>query len=169
VTEERDILKEVAAYFASESKRSTFIKSRLRKYSVLTMCRMLEIESSGFYAWLRQPESKRAIEDKRLLGQIKQFWIESGFAYGYRNITKDMKDAGETCGHNRVHRIMKAAGIRSQRGYKRKRYTIRIFLFFSSFVRQENISPIPAASSIACVQPKPSPRPRSEDPCTTIK
>jgi putative transposase len=83
------------------------------------MCRVLGIERSGFYAWLRQPESKRAIEDKRLLGQIKQFWIESGFAYGYRNITKDMRDAGETCGHNRVHRIMRASGIRSQRGYKR--------------------------------------------------
>ena len=67
------------------------------------MCRVLEIEPSGFYAWLRQPESKRAIEDKRLLGQIKQFWIESGFVYGNRNITKDMKDTGETCGHNRVH------------------------------------------------------------------
>lgn len=44
--------------------------------------------------------------------------MESGFAYDYRNITKDMKDDGETCGKNRVHRIMKAAGIRSQRGYK---------------------------------------------------
>jgi putative transposase len=85
------------------------------------MCLVLEIEiePSGFYVWLRQPERKRAIEGKRLLGQVKQFWIESGFAYGYRNITTDMKDAGETCGHNRVHRIMKAAGIRSQRGYKR--------------------------------------------------
>ena len=46
-------------------------------------------------------------------------WIESGFAYGYRNITRDMKDDGETCGPNRVHRLMKAADIRSQRGYKR--------------------------------------------------
>jgi len=51
------------------------------------MCRVLELHPSGFYAWLKQPESKRAIEDKRLLGQIKQFWIESGFSYGYRNIT----------------------------------------------------------------------------------
>ena len=83
------------------------------------MCRVLEIERSGFYAWMRQPDSKRAMEDRRLLGQIKQFWIESGFAYGYRNITQDLKDTGETCGKNRVHRIMKAAGIRSQRGYKK--------------------------------------------------
>tara|TARA_B110001452_G_scaffold177938_1_gene149289 strand:- start:21 stop:845 length:825 start_codon:yes stop_codon:yes gene_type:complete len=85
------------------------------------MCRVLEIHPSGFYAWLKEPESKRAIEDKRLLGQIKQFWIESGFSYGYRNITLDMKDHGESCGKNRVHRIMREADICSQRGYKRHR------------------------------------------------
>jgi putative transposase len=32
-----------------------------------------------------------------------------------------MKDHGETCGKNRVYRIMKEAGLRSQRGYKRHR------------------------------------------------
>lgn len=79
----------------------------------------MKIQRSGFYAWLKQPQSPRAIEDARLLSQIKQFWIESGFAYGYRNITRDMKDHGETCGKNRVHRIMREAGISSQRGYKR--------------------------------------------------
>ena len=77
------------------------------------MCRVLEIRPSGFYAWLKQPESKRVIEDKRLLGQIKQFWIESGFSYGYRNITLDMKEHGESCDKNRVHRIMREAAIRS--------------------------------------------------------
>ena len=85
------------------------------------MCRVLEVQRSGFYEWLKQPLSQRALEDKRLLGLIKQFWIESGFSYGYRNITKDMKDHGETCGKNRVHRIMREAGIQSQRGYTRHR------------------------------------------------
>jgi putative transposase len=85
------------------------------------MCRVLEIHPSGFYAWLKQPESPRAKEDKRLLGIIKQFWMESGFSYGYRTITLDMKDQGETCGKNRVYRIMKEADIRSQRGYRKHR------------------------------------------------
>ena len=85
------------------------------------MCRTLDVHRSGFYAWLKQPLSNRAIEDKRLLGLIKQSWLESGLAYGYRNITKDLKDLGEDCGKNRVHRIMQAEGIRSQRGYKRHR------------------------------------------------
>lgn len=82
------------------------------------MCRVLEVNRAGFYTWLKQPKRQRQIEDERLLGKIKQFWIESGFAYGYRNITKDMKDDGETCGLNRVHRLMRAADIRSHRGYK---------------------------------------------------
>ena len=83
------------------------------------MCRVLEVNRAGFYAWLKQPKSQRQIEDERLLGKIKQFWLESGFAYGYRNITKDMQDDGETCGPNRVYRLMRAADIRSHRGYKR--------------------------------------------------
>jgi len=83
------------------------------------MCRVLEVNRAGFYAWLKRPKSPRQIEDERLLGKIKQFWIESGFAYGYRNITRDLKDDGESCGPNRVHRLMQAADIRSHRGYKR--------------------------------------------------
>ncbi|MFT4672059.1 MAG: putative transposase [Arenicella sp.] len=81
------------------------------------MCHVMQINRSGFYAWLAEPKSRREIEDERLLGQIKQFWIESGFSYGYRNITKDLKDTGETCGKNRVNRIMR----QSRRRYKRHR------------------------------------------------
>ena len=81
------------------------------------MCRVLEVHRSDFCAWLKQPKSQRQREDERLLGQIKQFWIKSGFAYEYRNITKDLRDTGESCGENRVHRIMRSVGVRSQRGY----------------------------------------------------
>jgi putative transposase len=47
------------------------------------MCRVLSIERSGFYAWLKQPLSAKAKDDNRLLGKIKQFWLESGCTYGY--------------------------------------------------------------------------------------
>ena len=84
------------------------------------MCRVFEIHPSGFYAWLNEPKSKREKDDDYLLGYIKQFWLESGCVYGYRKIYKDMLSVGEQCGRNRVHRIMRAAEIQSQRGYKRK-------------------------------------------------
>ncbi len=83
------------------------------------MCHVLNIERSGFYAWLKQPLSAKAKDDNRLLGKIKQFWLESGCTYGYRNITIDLKSDGETCGKNRVHRLMREASIRAVRGYKR--------------------------------------------------
>lgn len=83
------------------------------------MCRVLDVERSGFYAWLTEPFSRRHHEDQRLLLKIKEFWMESGFVYGYRNIACDLKDEGETCGKNRVYRIMQEHGIKSCRGYKK--------------------------------------------------
>ena len=84
------------------------------------MSDVLGIHPSGFYAWLKQPVSQREREDRYLLGFIKQFWLESGTVYGYRKIYDDMQSAGESCGRNRVHRLMRSEGIQSQRGYKRR-------------------------------------------------
>lgn len=83
------------------------------------MCRVLGVHFSGFYAWLHTPESPRTKANRRLVGLIKQAWLESGGVYGYRNITLDLKDLDERCSKNRVYRLMKAEGIRAQRGYKR--------------------------------------------------
>lgn len=84
------------------------------------MCRVLNIHPSGFYAWHENSKSQREKDDEYLLGFIKQFWLESGCVYGYRKIYKDMLSFGEACGKNRVYRLMKSAGIQSQRGYKCK-------------------------------------------------
>src|SRR5690606_34668732 len=100
----------------------TSIKSRIHRFPVRTMCRVLGVHHSGFYAWLREPKSKREADDNYFLGYIKQFWLESGGVYGYRKVYKDLLAVGEHCGKNRVHRIMRAAEIQSQRSYKRKAY-----------------------------------------------
>ncbi len=80
----------------------------------------MAVHPSGYYAWKAQPLSIRAKEDQRLTGPIKQSWLESGGVYGYRKVTLDLRDLGETCGKDRVYRIMKAEGLRSQTGYKRR-------------------------------------------------
>jgi putative transposase len=83
---------------------------------------MMVVHPSGFYAWCNEPESDRAKEDRRLLGHIKQSWLESGTVYGYRKVSDDLRDLGEQCGINRVHRIMRAAGLGSQTGYGKRRF-----------------------------------------------
>ena len=81
---------------------------------------MLTVHPSGYYAWRERPHSPRAQEDQRLLGLIKQSWIESGAVYGYRKIHDDLRELGEGCGPNRVHRLMRVEGLRSQTGYHRR-------------------------------------------------
>lgn len=98
-----------------------FIKSRLDKYPVRLMCQILSIQRSGFYAWLKQPKSARTIEDERLLGLIKHYWLESGCVYGYRKVQSDLRDLGETCSKHRVARLMRQEGLKAQVGYKKHR------------------------------------------------
>lgn len=83
---------------------------------------MMAVHPSGFYAWHAEPESQRAQEDRRLLGHIKQSWLESGAVYGYRKVSDDLRDLGEQCGINRIYRIMRAAELRSQTGYGKRRF-----------------------------------------------
>lgn len=85
------------------------------------MCQALQVHRSGFHAWLKKPESKRAKDDGRLTGLIKQSWLESGCVYGYRKIQSDMLDLGEACSKNRVYRLMHLAGIQAQVGYKKRK------------------------------------------------
>jgi len=80
----------------------------------------MNVHPSGYYAWQRQPLSTRAQEDQRLLGQIKQCWLESRGVYGYRKIRDDLREMGETCGKHRVARLMRHEGLRSQTGYHRR-------------------------------------------------
>ncbi len=85
------------------------------------MCSVLSCHPSGYYEWLRNPISVRAKEDQHLSPKVKQYWLESGCVYGYRNIHQDLIADGVSCGRDRVLRLMQTAGISAQRGYRAPR------------------------------------------------
>lgn len=85
------------------------------------MCAALKVHHSGFYQWLQQPSSPRAVEDRRLLGLVKQSWLESGCVYGYRKVFDDLRELGESCGKGRVERLMSNNGIHAQVGYGKRK------------------------------------------------
>ena len=101
--------------------RYAFIQDYQHLWPVRRLCSTLDVHHSGYHAWLKQPTSKTARKRQQLSGLIKQFWLESGGVYSYRKIHCDLKDVSESCGINRVHRLMKANGFKSQRGYRKPR------------------------------------------------
>ena len=101
--------------------RYAFIEEHRPVFSIRAMCRGLRVHPSGFYAWLKSPFSKRAVEDERQTELIKEAWEDSGKVYGYRKLHDDLCDQGETCCPNRVARLARLAGIKAQIGYKRRR------------------------------------------------
>lgn len=100
--------------------RYAFIERHRAEFSVRSMCRVLTVHFSGFYAWLKEPLSQRGLKDVRQTELIQQAWADSGKVYGYRKLKDDLRDAGETCSESRVARLASIAGIAAQIGYKRR-------------------------------------------------
>jgi putative transposase len=98
-----------------------FINDYRQEYRVATMCRVLGVAPSGFYAWLHTPRSNRAIEDERLLELIRHSYRASGAVYGSLRVLGDLREAGERCGKHRVAKIMRNHQIRAIHGYKKPR------------------------------------------------
>lgn len=99
-----------------------FMRDHAHEFRLQSMCRVLGVHRSGYYAWRNSPLSERASEDQRLTGLIQQAWLESQGVYGYRKVTRDLRDLGEVCGKHRIARLMQREGLRAQVGYGRRRY-----------------------------------------------
>ena len=86
------------------------------------MCRALKVHRSGYYAWKAVPLSQRALEDERLLIEIRRSYHDSYGIYGSPRIHRDLLEAGHRCGEKRVARLMSEAKLKSIRGYKKPRH-----------------------------------------------
>lgn len=98
--------------------RYAFIQNHREAFPVNLLCQVLEVSTSGFYAWLRRPESLRSRENRRLLVEIKAVHQRSRQAYGSPRVHADLNANGQACGKHRVAQLMRTHGIVSR--HKRK-------------------------------------------------
>ena len=89
-------------------------------WPVSRICRMLAVSRSGFQEWHGRSPSAKAIEDERLTARIRSFHALSGRTYGSPRIWRDLVEAGERVGENRVARLMRCAKIEALRRKKRR-------------------------------------------------
>jgi putative transposase len=101
-----------------------FIEAHSKQFSVDAMCKTLQIAQSGYDDWLKQPSSKRAQEDARLLRLIRASFVASHGVYGAPRVLLDLRDDGETCSKHRVSRLMRQNGLRALLGYRSMRVPV---------------------------------------------
>jgi len=95
------------------------VSAHQAKDPVATLCRVLEVSPSGYYAWRKRPASQRAQADAVLLRQIRTAHETSRGTYGVPRIHAELAAAGVRVGRKRVARLMQAAGIA---GVSRRRW-----------------------------------------------
>jgi putative transposase len=88
------------------------IKELRSEYPVPLLCQALDVSPSGYYAWLRRPESPRQKEEARLVIEIKAAHKRNRETYGPERLQTDLADHGVQVGVHRIKRIRKAHGIR---------------------------------------------------------
>jgi putative transposase len=105
-------------------KASQLIEAHRQNYPVQTLCRVLEVAQSGYYAWLHKPLSNRAKEDARLLRLIRASFVGSHGIYGAPRVFLDLREAGEICSKHRVERLTRENGLRALHGYRTRRVSV---------------------------------------------
>jgi len=81
------------------------------------------VQPSGFYAWLKRPESKRQKEDERLKVHIRASHKASRKTYGSPRVLRDLRADGVRAGRKRIARLMREDGLLGTPPRKFKRTT----------------------------------------------
>jgi putative transposase len=97
------------------------MKANQAAHATTTMCRVLDVSASGYYAWQHRGASARTMQDQQLLEQIRAFHKQSRGTYGTPRIHRDLRDAGVRVGRKRVARLLKQAGLR---GVSRRKWPV---------------------------------------------
>mgnify|MGYP005687728317 CR=1 FL=1 len=84
------------------------------------MCKVLNVQRSGYYAWAVNPKSNRQKESDVITGWIFHYWKISAMIYGYRKIHHDLLEHGFELSPGRTYRLMKQASIKARVGYKKR-------------------------------------------------
>jgi putative transposase len=102
-------------------------------YKIATMCRVLEVSTSGYYAWCQRSPSVRAQADAELTSRMSAIHERSRGTYGAPRIHAELEAEGIQVGRKRVARLMRTAGLA---GVSRRKW-------ITTTVRDRNARPAP--------------------------
>jgi putative transposase len=88
-----------------------FIAAYRAEFRVRSLCRVLGVSPSGFYAWVRRPRPRQADPNEVLLVHIRAAHTASRRRYGAPRIHQELRAQGIPVGRRRIARLMRREGI----------------------------------------------------------
>ena len=75
------------------------------------ICRLLEVERSSYYDWLKTDLTTKNAENEHLFNRIKEIFMKNRNNYGTRRIKKTLKKEGIIASRRRIGRLLKEHGL----------------------------------------------------------
>jgi putative transposase len=97
------------------------VRAHQAKWPVRTQCRVLEVSTSGFYAWCKHQPSARDLSDDELAGIVLGIHAFSRHTYGRPRIHAELHKQKVHVSRKRVRRVMHEYGLF---GVRRRRFVV---------------------------------------------
>jgi transposase InsO family protein len=103
--------------------RFRFVEDHRDTYEVKRLCELVEVSTSGFYAWRTRWPCERDLADAELLVEIRAIHTESRCTYGAPRVHGQLRRRGHQIGCKRVARLMRQHGLMGvhRRKWRRRR------------------------------------------------
>jgi len=101
------------------------MRAHQAQHPVVTLCRVLGVSPSGYYAWRQRPASARATADAALSAQIDAIHARSRRTYGERRVHAELRESNVHVSRRRIAQLMRAMGLAGVSRRKRTTTTVR--------------------------------------------
>jgi putative transposase len=101
------------------------VKSHQAQYCISTLCRVLGVSASGYYAWSTRRPSARKVANGLLGDRLEAHWRESREIYGRPRLQADLREEGIRASDKRVARLMRERNIHGASRRKGFKTTVR--------------------------------------------
>ena len=98
-----------------------FVSAEQGNHAVATLCRVVGVSVSGFYAWLRAIPilQSKAEAEAELRGPISRIFASRRRVYGSPRVHAELRREGRRHSRRRVERLMREMGLSARQGRRR--------------------------------------------------